>query len=45
VFTNVPPGDKPISIIRTLSVARIDDDAGREALLTAAKAIHRQLSQ
>lgn len=26
-------------------VTRVDDDAGREALLTAAKAVHRQLSQ
>lgn len=26
-------------------VTRIDDDTGREALLTAAKAVHRQLSQ
>jgi len=26
-------------------VTRIDDDSGREALLTAAKAVHRQLSQ
>ena len=26
-------------------VTRIDDEAGREALLTAAKAVHRQLSQ
>ena len=26
-------------------VARIDDEAGREALLTAAKAVHTQLSR